>query len=80
MAGIGTLGKLFFRNFKQVEKGRLSSHYVTGSGLAGYVVSRRENNPAEMFATARRIRRASPAQNRRDGGSERLRPHLRTRA
>ena len=68
MPGIATLGKLFF-NF-----------FFDRFGLAGYVPSRQENNPAEIVATAQRIRRAPPAQNRRGGGSERVRPHLRTRA
>ena len=53
---------------------------VPVSGLAGRVASRQENNPAEMVATARRIRRAPPGQNRGGGGSERVRPHLRNRA
>jgi hypothetical protein len=50
------------------------------SGLAGYGASRQENNLAEMVATARRIRRAPPGQNRGGGGSERVRPHLQNRA
>ena len=67
MPGIATLGKLFF-NF-----------FLEGFGPADYVPSRQENNPAEIVATVQRIRRAPPAQNRRGGDSERVRPDLRTR-
>lgn len=42
--------------------------------------SRQENNPAETVATARRIRRAPPAQNRGGADSERVRSHLQNRA
>jgi hypothetical protein len=90
MPGIATEGKLFFNFFLKdlagaggaasAEKRRLSPHDVPVSGLAGYMASRQENNPAEMVATARRIRRAPPGQNRGGGDSERVRPHLRNRA
>jgi hypothetical protein len=42
--------------------------------------SRQENNPAETVATAQRIRRAPPAQNRGGADSERVRSHLQNRA
>jgi hypothetical protein len=91
MPGIATGGKLFFKLFFErfgrrwrksrfCQKRRLSSHDVPVSGLAGRVASCQENNPAEMVAMARRIRRAPPGQNRGAVDSERVRPDLRNRA
>jgi hypothetical protein len=76
MAGIGTLGKLFFNFFLKAlagaggAAGSIVSTTSLVSGLAGRVAIRQENNPGGIFVTARRIRRAPPAQNRPDGDSE----------
>jgi hypothetical protein len=81
LAGAGGAASALKTN-SEMNKPRWKSgvYRLTFSGLAGHVASRQENNPAEMVATARKIRRAPAGQNRGGADWERVRSHLRNRA